>query len=241
MTPLLQRYFGNWQAPSEPPPHLQFPAPPPRTATRLVLMNVPGATNSIVYVGSLNPHFSDTDTVSMWLSSVMLGAGSQSRLQPLRSQYGAQELEADAEESAQGTLFMVRGAVPTEQTTAFIQRLNQELVGFRSTRPPTQAELQFAQNYEESLMLATFASSRNVADGFTSALIHGHSYEYVLGLAGQFQAARLQRVRAFVPRLLDPARLTWIIAGNLEQIEGPIRELHLGTLMVLDRHRQPVH
>ena len=39
---------------------------------------------------------------------------------------------------------------------------------------------------------------------------------------------------------LDPARLTWVVIGDLAKIEQPIRDLKLGTVQVLDADGNPV-
>ncbi len=41
-------------------------------------------------------------------------------------------------------------------------------------------------------------------------------------------------------RTLDPSALTWVVVGDLGEIEVPVRELQLGEVQVLDADGRPV-
>ena len=43
-----------------------------------------------------------------------------------------------------------------------------------------------------------------------------------------------------VATTIDPRALTWIVVGDLKQIEAPIRALDLGEVQVLDADGKPV-
>jgi zinc protease len=49
----------------------------------------------------------------------------------------------------------------------------------------------------------------------------------------------LDQVRA-ASATLDVDALTWVIVGDLDKIEGPVRELGLGEVVVLDADGNPL-
>jgi predicted Zn-dependent peptidase len=53
-------------------------------------------------------------------------------------------------------------------------------------------------------------------------------------LKQRIEAQTPDGIRAAASGSLEPGRLTWVIVGDLEAIEQPIRELGLGPVSVLD-------
>jgi len=68
----------------------------------------------------------------------------------------------------------------------------------------------------------------------------GRPDDYVRTLKGRIEAQTDDGVRAAAREALDPARLTWVVIGDLAKIEQPIRDLKLGTVQVLDADGNPV-
>jgi predicted Zn-dependent peptidase len=58
--------------------------------------------------------------------------------------------------------------------------------------------------------------------------------DYVRTLKARIEAQTDAAVQAAAREALDPARLTWIVVGDLGVIERPIRELGFGEVRVLD-------
>jgi hypothetical protein len=48
------------------------------------------------------------------------------------------------------------------------------------------------------------------------------------------------QVQAAAKEIIHPDRLTWVIVGDLKQIEAPVRALKLGEVTVLDADGKPV-
>jgi hypothetical protein len=58
--------------------------------------------------------------------------------------------------------------------------------------------------------------------------------DHVRTLKAQIEAQTDDGVRAAAKASLVPGQMTWVVIGDLRQIEAPIRQLDLGEVHVLD-------
>ena len=76
------------------------------------------------------------------------------------------------------------------------------------------------------------------APGFLESIIAADSYglplDYASGRAERFAAVTREAVVAETKALFRPDELVWVIVGDLERIEAPVRDLGLGEVEVWD-------
>jgi predicted Zn-dependent peptidase len=73
-----------------------------------------------------------------------------------------------------------------------------------------------------------------VSGAIAEMITFGWPDDYVRTLKARLEAQSDDGVRAAARESLDPARLTWVVIGDLATIEQPIRDLGLGEVRVLD-------
>ncbi|RZA24869.1 MAG: insulinase family protein, partial [Lysobacteraceae bacterium] len=78
--PLLEQRLGSWKTPADAPALPAIPAVAAPAASRVYLVNQPGATQSNVYVGQLVPSTSDAGTIDFDFANGVLGGEFTSRL-----------------------------------------------------------------------------------------------------------------------------------------------------------------
>ena len=77
-------------------------------------------------------------------------------------------------------------------------------------------------------------TSQDVASSYLSILQYGLEDTHYNDLVPEVQAITVDAVNAAARNLINPDAMTWVIVGDLAQIEAPIREMGLGEVTVLD-------
>ena len=58
--------------------------------------------------------------------------------------------------------------------------------------------------------------------------------DYLNQLPGLYDEPTLEDVKAVAQKYIKPNQWTWLIVGDLDKIEEPIRKLNLGEMEILD-------
>jgi zinc protease len=64
--------------------------------------------------------------------------------------------------------------------------------------------------------------------------LYGRPDNYVQTLKTRLEGQKNSDIQAAAREVIKPDELTWVIVGDLDKIEKPIRALKLGELKVLD-------
>ena len=229
----LERAFAAWKpGPAGIP---EIPVPAPVVATRIYIVDKPGASQSTVVIGQLGMKRSDPDFTGCEVMNNALGGGSISRLYlNLREQHGYTYGVFSNFSSRRGVApFSAYAQVQTEVTDKAVLEFLKELRDIRGPRPLAASELA--------------ASKDNLVKGFPQ------NFETFGELAGQLNTIFLQdlpltewstyvsRVSGVTPeeatRLagahINPDALLIVVVGDVQKIEAPLRALNLGEVTVV--------
>jgi predicted Zn-dependent peptidase len=130
--------------------------------------------------------------------------------------------------------------VQTDRTIESIKEIQRELAEYLGSRPATAEEITKVREKDVRELSGRYETNAAVAGAIAQAVTFGWPDDYVHTLKGRLEAQTEVGVRSAASASLDPARLTWVIVGDLAKIEGPIRALGLGELKVVDADGQPV-
>ncbi|MFN3538022.1 MAG: M16 family metallopeptidase, partial [Brevundimonas sp.] len=165
----------------------------------------------------------------------ILGGGFTSRLNMnLREEkgwtYGAGSNVSDA---LGPQVFSVSTSVQTDRTADALSEIARELNEIGDERPPSSAELELYRR-GQVLTLSDRFETNNAMVGYLSYVTRfEHPYEWVTTLPGRYAALTPETVGA-AAAMLHPDAMTWVIVGDLSQIEAGVRALGLGELEVWD-------
>ncbi|HRX19814.1 MAG TPA: pitrilysin family protein [Gemmatimonadales bacterium] len=227
--------LGAWTAPAErtmiPPAATIAAAPTP--ATRVILVDKPGAAQSVIMIGAPGVDRESPDYPALEVMNTILGGSFSSRLNDiLREQrgysYGAgsgfswRPVPGPFQASSQ-----VRTNVTDSSLAVFFEQ-------FRRIRdePVDPVELERARNYLVLGALGDYETARQVAGAIGTSVVFGiplsRTAEELVAM-GKVTAADVQRVAR---RYLDPTRLTVVVVGDLATIRPGIEKLGLGPVEV---------
>jgi len=241
VVPLLDAQFGDWKG-EGPAPSLQAPAAVPRPGKpRVYLIDQPGAVQANLFAAELVPPTTDASSIRFDTANGVLGGDFTSRLNMnLRENkhwsYGARS-------SASNTLgqrpWSAAAPVQIDKTAPALQEMQKEISAFASGKlPPTADEVARIRNIQTLSLPGAYETASSVLGAIGGIVRYGRPDDYVFKRKAEIEAMTPAQV-AQAAATLDPNALTWVVVGDLKQIERPVRALKLGEVTVIDADGKP--
>ena len=145
--------------------------------------------------------------------------------------YGARSSLADARGQRP---WLLSAPVQTDKTVESMREIQREVQEFIGPRPATSDEVTRIRNRDVRELSGRYETNAAVAGAIAEMIIFGRPDDYVRTLKDRIEAQADDGVRAAAVEALAPARLTWVVIGDLAKIEQPVRDLKLGAVTVLD-------
>jgi predicted Zn-dependent peptidase len=240
--PLLEARFGDWKnAPDAPQlPALTTASKP--GATRVFLINQPGAIQSNIYVGQVVPPTGDAKTIDFDFANGVLGGEFSSRLNMnLREDkhwaYGSYSGATNAKGQRP---WMASAAVQSDKTVESVRELKKEIEEFVSgARPVTEAEVTKIRASNTLSLPGAYETASALLGQVNSNLRYGRPHDYILQYKARNEAMTPALTQA-AAKTIEPQVMTWVVVGDLAKIEEGVRSLNLGEVQVVDADGKPV-
>jgi zinc protease len=129
---------------------------------------------------------------------------------------------------------LVSGSVQTDKTMESMQEIRREFDDFLEGRPATDEELSRVKLNRIRSLPGTFASNRGFLQSMMSSDAYGLPYDYAETTDERIEAVTLEGIRQRARELMHPEQLTWVIVGDLAEIEDDVRSLDYGEVEVWD-------
>jgi len=236
LLPMLEKYFGDWRAPTSARPAKSIPVAARNAAPRVYLIDKPGAIQSNILIGEVTPPGTAPDRLEIGTMNDILGGSFTSRINMnLREDkhwtYGAQSSLPDALGERP---WLLSAPVQTDKTIDAIREIRREVAEFLGAHPATPDEIEKARNRDVRELPGRYETNAAVSGAIAEMLIFKRPDDYVRTLKSRIEAQTDEGVRAAAAEALDPEHMTWVVVGDLSKIEQPIRELKIGEVSVLD-------
>jgi predicted Zn-dependent peptidase len=237
LLPLLERHFGDWQPPASPRPALPtIGVVAPSPGERLFLLDRPGAQQTTILAGQLMPSSTATDRIELNTANDVIGGTFTSRINMnLREtkhwSYGARSSLPDT--LAQRP-WLLSAPVQTDKTVDSIRELRRELAEFIGAKPATPEEVAKVRNRDVRALSGQFETNAAVSGAIADIVRFGRPDDYVRTLRARLEGQTDEGVRQAAVQAFQPGTLTWVIVGDLAQIEAPLRALQWSSVQVLD-------
>jgi zinc protease len=240
--PQVERVFAGWKAPAEALPKKNLAVVATRDKPRVFLINKTGAEQTLLLAAQLAPPKSDADDVAMNVANTVLGGSFVSRLNMnLREDkhwsYGARSTIGDARAQRP---FVAYAPVQTDKTVESIREMQRELGDIVGKRGVDEKELKYAADNIVVGLPGDNETAGEIANSYLNILQYGLPDSYYNDLVPKVRALDPQTVNVAARKLNRPDAITWVIVGDLANIEAPIRALKLGELQVLDADGKPL-
>lgn len=238
----LNEAFGDWQPPARTKGEKSLEPLPAAQSSRVVLVDQPGAIQSVIRVGHLMPSGLDPRDFRIDAMNSVLGGNFTSRLNMnLREDkgwtYGASSFVSGARGPQS---FGVATNVQTDKTAEALTEIGREIREYRSSRPATREELDLMIKGEVLALPGRLETNNAVVGYLQYADRFDLPYDYLASLPGKYAALRPELITAAAVETLRPDALTWVVVGDLDKIEQSVRALDLGPVEVWDAEGRKV-
>ena len=210
--------------------------------SRVFLVDQPGAVQANIIAGQVVPSSKDPGAIKFDIANAVLGGDFTSRLNMnLREDkhwsYGARS-------GASGALgqrpWMASAPVQIDKTADAIKEMQREITEYISGKvPATAEELARMQAIQIRGLPGSYETASAVMGTIGGIERYDRPDDYVFKRKAEIESLTPQQIQA-AASTLDPNALTWVVVGDLKQIEAPIRALNLGEVSIVDADGKPV-
>lgn len=230
--PILERALRAWRSPTAPLPHKAADTPQRLTHPRVIIVDRPGARQSVIVGTLLGPPSNASNDLALDAMNDAFGYAFSSRLNMnLREgKHWAYYAIAQLRDTRGPRPYLIRTSVQSDRTGDALGELVRELVDVNGTRPITQAEMDqvIAANVRE--LPGALQSQAAVLRALTSAVNQGRPLDYVTTLPRGYEALTLADLRGAARELLRPNEMVWVIVGDRSQIAAQIAALNIAPI-----------
>ena len=227
--------FKKWRASAD--SELSDIGSAPEPGPRVILIHHPEAVQSTILAGHAIDPFDASINTELAIMNAVFGGTFESRINMnLREDkswsYG---MRSSIRPNNSGDQYIaVSGSVQSDKTMESMQEIMREYQEYVTTRPPNDFEVgRITLNMTRSLpgQISTnrgFLASIIASDGF------GLPFNYAEQRGERLAAITTEGVAARAKAVIHPGKLTWVVIGDLEQIEDKVRSLNYGEVEVWD-------
>lgn len=232
---MLTRRFGNWRVSGEerrPAPVLVAPTRP--TARRVLLVDKPGAAQSVVMIGAPGVERTSADYAAIQVMNTILGGSFSSRLMTnLRETKGyTYGVSSSFQWRPLPGAFVASSDVRTNVTDSSLVELFKEIDALRDT-PVDDVELARAKAYLALGVPGDLESTAQIAAQMTALAAFNLPLSYLQEYVSAVNAITATDVQRVARRYLPSDAATVVVVGDLARIRAGIEALHLGTVTLV--------
>ncbi|MFN3425884.1 MAG: M16 family metallopeptidase, partial [Novosphingobium meiothermophilum] len=224
----LERHIGTWKVPTAAKGSKTLAPLTAQTAPRVVLVDKPGAIQSVIRVGQIMPDGLDPANFDLDALNGVLGGGFTARLNMnLREAKGWTYGAGSGIGGGIGPqTFTVNTSVQTDQTAPALSEIAKELLGITGKRPVTAQELNLFVRGQVLTLPDQFETNNAMVGYLRWVEQYDRPYDWLTTLPRRY-AALTPETLTKTAKMLNPDAMTWVIVGDLSKIETGVRALNL--------------
>ncbi len=242
IVPLLNKHLGDWKGEGASKTGVAVTAVALPKAPRVFLIDKPGAVQANIYAGHLMPSTKDANATQLDMANEVIGGSFTARLNMnLREDkhwsYGARTSLSNAIGQRP---WLAVSPVQIDKTADSLKEIQREVSDYVTGKtPPTAAEIAKIKANEIRSLPGAYETAAAIAATIVGNVRYDRPDDYVARRNAEIEALTPAQVAA-AAKAIDPNALTWVVVGDLKQIEAPVRALKLGPVQVLDADGKPV-
>jgi len=196
----------------------------------------------MIFAGLLAPPKSNPQEIAIETMNHILGGEFTSRINMnLREDkhwsYGAGTFIAAARGQRP---FILYAPVQTDKTRESITEAHQEYQGITGDKPVTAEELAKSQKSMTLQLNGAWETVDSVQESIQEIVGFGLPDDYYQSYPAKVLGLQLADVSQAAQTVVQPGRLLWVVVGDRTKVEGPLRELGLGEIRLIDTDGQPL-
>ncbi|MDP9087049.1 MAG: insulinase family protein, partial [Pseudomonadota bacterium] len=228
--PLLEARFGTWAAPAMAKGIKSFPAAPARpTASRILLVDRPGAPQSTILGGQLLPVDPRSDTSTLSLANDALGGNFLARLNmDLRESKGwSYGVSGHPQYLANGTAYAISAPVQADRTGDSLAALNGDISDFLGTKGITAEERERIVTNSVNELPGQFETSGALLGAMMNNDLLGRPDDYYVRLPARLRGQTPATLNSAIRSAVDPHGFIWVVVGDAAKVRPQLEKTDL--------------
>jgi zinc protease len=231
LVPELERVFAGWKAIDAETSAATLAVPPAAKPTRILLVDKPGAAQSVIAVSQIGVARTSPDYYALTVMNSIFGGQFSSRLNlNLRESkgytYGARTVFEWR--IRQPGLFQAIASVHTAATAPALVEFLKEFQGMAGDRPVSPKELEFSKAYLTCGYPADFETSDQIASRLKTLVEYCLPDDFYNTYTARIKAVSAGDVLRAAKKYLDLDHLAIVIVADGTKVEASLRELPAG-------------
>ncbi len=229
LMPLLDRQFGQWQAPAAPRGIKSFTAPPvPSGGPRIVLIDRPASPQSFIYGGEVTTIDPRGDNTAISAATDVLGGSSGRLLLDLREtkgwSYGA---FGGVSINLAAVPYLVQAPVQSDRTGDSVAAILQHVRDITGARGVTSGELGQVVANSIGELPGRFETGAAVLGAMQSNALLGRPDNYYELVSDRYRALGPAGVNQVLTSSIDPNAFVFVVVGDAAKVKPQLAKLGL--------------
>lgn len=234
LTEKLERYFRKWKQGEVPKKNLEQVGAPNKN--KIYVMDRPESLQSVIISGHVTEPYGTTNEIAVNMMNNILGGEFTSRVNMnLREDKGWAYGAFTFLYSGKGQRpFLAYAPVQTDQTAPSMKEILGELNGYVGDNPATAEEFQKTKRNEVLSLPGQWETMNAVENSIANLVRYDLSDDYYQTYAEAVENLKLEDVKTVAKKIIDPAKMTWLVVGDQKKILEEIKSLGYGEVILID-------
>jgi zinc protease len=230
---LAKQYFGNWTGTAA--PAVSIPAAPAPPSTRVVIVDKPGAPQTMLVALGYGIPANSPDADTLDVLNYTLGGSFGSRINMnLREEHGyTYGASSFFRKYREGGAFISASLVRTDVTGPAAKEMMKEIRNFPEN-PSSPEELTAAKESSIRSLPGDFETTNAIAGAIQSIFVYDYPLDHYAALPAKFEAITQADIARVAKQYLHPDQLIILAAGDRSKIAAPLADAGVGPIEVRD-------
>ena len=235
-TELLNKKFSNWKSPDKAIAQVDLFNVNDQASPRVFLIDKPGAIQSYILAAQLLPPTNSEDDILIDYMNYAIAGSFTSRLNMnLREDKSWSYGVRTSTGYSQGQRLMrMTAPVQTDKTAPAITEILREYNEYINSSPINEEELSKIKNARTLRLPGQYETLGALLGGIEDIVKYNRDFDYLDTIADKRNSIKLEDVQSATTKYLDTNKWTWVIVGDLNEIENPVRDLNIGPVKVIE-------
>ena len=235
-TELLNKKFSNWKSPDKAIVQVDLFNVNDQVSPRVFLIDKPGAIQSYILAAQLLPPTNSDDDILIDYMNYAIAGSFTSRLNMnLREDKSWSYGVRTSTGYSQGQRLMrMTAPVQTDKTAPAIIEILREYNEYINSSPINEEELSKIKNARTLRLPGQYETLGALLGGIEDIVKYNRDFDYLDTIADKRNSIKLEDVQSATTKYLDTNKWTWVIVGDLNEIENPVRDLNIGPVKIIE-------
>jgi zinc protease len=234
---LAESHFGGWKQDGAIP---EMPAVTARSSRRIVIVERPDASQTVLRIGHVGAAHSNPDYVAMDVMNTALGGLFSSRINlNLREKHGYTYGASSSFAFRRGPgPFLIGTSVRTDVTSPAVIEIIREIELMRESELSSE-ELAVAKDSIARSLPGLFETTPEAASSIGQLFVHNLPMNYFHDLPDLIQEVSAEEVQRVAEKYIRPEEMVIVAVGDRSKIEPELSKLNLGPIEIRDADGNP--